>query len=158
MSPLILPTLLVILAILAVFSIKRIPEGTVYTLRRLDGHARMLNSGTHLVMPFLERVVHRIALTGRALPIDERVMVDGQPKPLGLNGTVFWQVLDASRADAVIERADELIRIRAVNALRAVPSPQYEPLDTRNQRMKQALNDTLRDRGVLVTRVQLTLN
>jgi hypothetical protein len=75
-----------------------------------------------------------------------------------LNGTVFWQVLDASRADAVIERADELIRIRAVNALRAVPSPQYEALDTRNQRMKQALNDTLRDRGVLVTRVQLTLN
>jgi regulator of protease activity HflC (stomatin/prohibitin superfamily) len=108
-------------------------------------------------MPLLERVVHRIALTGRALPIEEQVKVDGDAKPLSLRGTVFWQVLDASAADAVIERADELIRTRVVNALRAVPAPQSETADSRNTRMKQTLNDTLRDRGVLVTRVQLAL-
>lgn len=151
------PTLIVAIALLTVLSVKRIPEGTVYSLRRFDGHARLIGAGTHLVMPLLERVVHRIALTGRALPIEEQVKVDGDAKPLSLRGTVFWQVLDASAADAVIERADELIRTRVVNALRAVPSPQSETAESRNTRMKQALNDTLRDRGVLVTRVQLAL-
>lgn len=157
MSPMLFPTLIVFIALLAVFSVKRIPEGTVYSLRRFDGHARLIGSGIHLVMPLLERVVHRIALTGRALPIEEMVKVDGDAKPMSLRGTVFWQVLDPSAADAVIERADELIRTRVVNALRAVPAPQSETADSRNTRMKQSLNDTLRDRGVLVTRVQLAL-
>lgn len=156
-SPL-LSTLLVAVAVLALLSIKRIPEGTVYSLRRVDGHARLLGAGTHLVMPLLERVVHRIALTGRSLSIDERVVVDGRTQPLSLRGTVYWQVLDAARADAVIERADELIRTRAVNAIRAVPAPHSEAADDRNQRMKAALNASLRDRGVVVTRVQLALD
>jgi len=66
-------------------------------------------------------------------------------------------VLDAARAEAVIERADELIRTRTLNAIRAVPAPQSESAEARNQRMKTALNDALRERGVLVTRVQLAL-
>ena len=138
-------------------SIKRIPEGTVYSLRRVDGHARLIGAGTHLVMPLLERVVRRIALTGRSLAIDERVVLDARSQPLDLRGTVYWQVLDAARAEAVIERADELIRTRTLNAIRAVPAPQSESAEARNQRMKTALNDALRERGVLVTRVQLAL-
>ncbi|HOV58688.1 MAG TPA: SPFH domain-containing protein [Rhodanobacteraceae bacterium] len=156
MSPL-LSTLLVALAVLVLLSIKRIPEGTVYSLRRVDGHARLIGAGTHLVMPLLERVVRRIALTGRSLAIDERVVLDARGQPLDLRGTVYWQVLDAARAEAVIERADELIRTRTLNAIRAVPAPQSESAEARNQRMKTALNDALRERGVLVTRVQLAL-
>ncbi len=157
MSPL-LSTLLVALAVLALLSIKRIPEGTVYSLRRVDGHARLIGAGTHLVMPLLERVVRRIALTGRSLAIDERVVLDARRPPLGLRGTVYWQVLDAARAEAVLERADELIRTRTLNAIRAVPAPQSESGEARNQRMKSALNEALRERGVLVTRVQLALD
>ena len=157
MPPLLVAALLIASAALLAASIKRIPEGTVYTLRRLDGHARVLNPGVHWVLPLVERVVHRITLTGRALPIDERVALDDQGQPLPLRGTVYWQVLDPSRADAVIERADDLIRLRAVNALRAVDAPGSESADARNLRMKQALNETLRERGVLVTRVQLSL-
>ena len=156
MSPL-LSTLLVALAVLVLLSIKRIPEGTVYSLRRVDGHARLIGAGTHLVMPLLERVVRRIALTGRSLAIDERVVLDARSQLLDLRGTVYWQVLDAARAEAVIERADELIRTRTLNAIRAVPAPQSESAEARNQRMKTALNDALRERGVLVTRVQLAL-
>ena len=156
MSPL-HSSLLVALAVLVLLSIKRIPEGTVYSLRRVDGHARLIGAGTHLVMPLLERVVRRIALTGRSLAIDERVVLDARSQPLDLRGTVYWQVLDAARAEAVIERADELIRTRTLNAIRAVPAPQSESAEARNQRMKTALNDALRERGVLVTRVQLAL-
>lgn len=148
-------TILSIIALLAFFSVKRIPEGTVYTLRRIGGHARTLMPGTHLVLPLVERIVHRIPLTGRALSLDEQLPVDGATRRL--SGQVWWQVLDAERADAMIERADELIRTRAINAVRDVEEPVAEAADTRNLRLKNALNDTLRERGVFVTRVQLSL-
>jgi hypothetical protein len=157
LSPLFVMTLLAALAALVFVCVKRIPEGTVYTLRRLDGQPRTLHSGTHLVLPLFERVVHRIALTGRSLNLDERVIADDRGEPLRLRGTVYWQVLDAERADALIEHADELLRTRALNAIRAVDAPQLEAAETRNLRLKQSLNDSLRERGVLVTRVQITL-
>ena len=154
MSQTTLFTVLSVLALLAFFSVKRIPEGTVYTLRRIGGHARTLMPGTHVVLPLIERIVHRIPLTGRALSLDEQLPVDGATHRL--SGQVWWQVLDAERADAMIERADELIRTRAINAVRDVAEPVAEAADVRNLRLKNALNDTLRERGVFVTRVQLS--
>lgn len=155
MSQTIVFTVLSVVALLAFFSVKRIPEGTVYTLRRIGGHARTLTPGTHLVLPLVERIVHRISLSGRTLALDEQLPVDGTNHRL--TGQVWWQVLDAERADAMIERADELIRARALNAVRDIEQPTAETSESRNLRLKKALNDSLRDRGVVVTRVQLSL-
>ena len=155
MSQALILTLLSIVALLAFFSVKRIPEGTVYTLRRLGGQARTLNSGTHIVLPLVERIVHRIPLTGRTLAVDEQLPVDGASRHLV--GQVWWQVIDAERADAMIDRADELIRTRALNAMRDIEQPTEEAADARNLRLKKALNESLRERGVVVTRVQLSL-
>ncbi len=155
MSQTLILTLLSIVALLAFFSVKRIPEGTVYTLRRIGGQARTLNSGTHFILPLIERIVHRIPLTGRTLAVDEQLPVDGASRRLV--GQVWWQVIDAERADAMIDRADELIRTRALNAVRDVEQPAEEAADVRNLRLKKALNDALRERGVVVTRVQLSL-
>jgi hypothetical protein len=66
-------------------------------------------------------------------------------------------VLDPERADAVIDRADDLIRGRLREAVSRADGPADQDLRSRNQRIKQALNGTLRDRGVLVTRVELDL-
>ena len=155
MSQTLILTLFSIAALLAFLSVKRIPEGTVYTLRRIGGHARTLTSGTHLVLPLVERIVHRISLTGRTLAVDEALPVDGANRRL--SGQVWWQVIDAERADPMIERADELIRARTINAVRDVERPADEPAEARNPRLKKALNDALRDRGIVVTRVQLSL-
>lgn len=141
--------------VVAFLSIKRIPEGTVYTLRRFNGQARTLQSGTHLIWPLLERVVHRISLTGHVLTLDELFPVSGANARL--SGKIFWQVVDAERADASIDRADALIRARALNAARATDSPREETTEVRNSRLKSVLNESLRDVGIVVTRVQIGL-
>lgn len=146
--------LLVSAGTLGLVSIKRIPEGMVYTLRRLDGQIRTLRSGTHVVIPLFERVIHRISLTGHALSIEAQLPCADRSS-LALRGMVYWQVLDPVRADAVIERAEELIRARALDGLREVDVSESEAPETRNARLKQTLNEALRERGVLVTRVQL---
>lgn len=145
-------SLLCAIALLAGVSIKRIPEGHVYTLHRLGrAQLRLLMPGTHLVLPLIERVRHKISLTGRTLRLES---IEGQP---GARATVYWQVLDPERADAVIENADALIREQLQLALAATcPAEESEP--ARNARLKQTINSELRARGMLATRVDLRLN
>lgn len=148
--------ILTLLAIVAMSSIKRIPEGQVYTLRRLGKPAGILTAGTHLVVPLVERIAHKISITGYTLAVDERLEREADARTL--RGRVWWQVLDPERADSVIDRADDLIRLRLRDALQDVGSESVDPdLRARNQRIKQTLNGSLRERGVLVTRVELDL-
>jgi regulator of protease activity HflC (stomatin/prohibitin superfamily) len=155
-----IPSLTILLAILlialtGVLSIKRIPEGQVYTLRRLGKPAGILAAGTHVVIPFLESISHKISITGYTLAVEERL--EAASSAATLRGRVWWQVLDPERADAVIDRADDMIRLRLRDAVSG-PSEASEPapdLRARNQRIKQTLNGSLRERGVLVTRVEL---
>jgi regulator of protease activity HflC (stomatin/prohibitin superfamily) len=147
---------LMLAALVGLLSIKRIPEGQVYTLRRLGKPAGTLTAGTHLVVPLIERIAHKISITGYTLAVDERLDPESAATAT-LRGRVWWQVLDPERADAVIDRADDLIRGRLREAVSRAQDSADKDLRSRNQRIKQTLNGTLRDRGVLVTRVELDL-
>lgn len=147
---------LTLAAIVAALSVKRIPEGQVYTLRRLGKPAGTLTAGTHLVLPLVERIAHKISITGYTLAVDER-LADGAERSGNLRGRVWWQVLDPERADAVIDRADDMIRLQLRDAVQHAEMAEAQDLRSRNQRIKQTLNGSLRERGVLVTRVELDL-
>ncbi|HEX5352614.1 MAG TPA: SPFH domain-containing protein [Rhodanobacteraceae bacterium] len=151
-------TIALILALFAgvtALSVKRIPEGQVYTLRRLGKPAGTLTAGTHLVFPLIEHVAHKISITGYTLAVDE-CMQPESVDPRTLRGRIWWQVLDPERADAVIDRADDLIRLRLRDAVESSDEADAD-LRSRNLRIKQTLNGSLRERGVLVTRVELDL-
>lgn len=125
-------------------SVKRIPEGQVYTLRRM-GHAapRLLQPGTHWVWPVLEHVTHRISLAGHAL------RMQGEE----VHGTVFWQVLEPERADPVIEQAEAMIRDHVRRARPQLDAGASE--ESRAAALKHRLNQALAEHGILVTRVRL---
>lgn len=149
LSPMILMALAAI-AVLVFASIRRIPEGQVYTLRRVGGHTRVMHSGMHFMLPLVERVAHKISLTGSNVPVDGLVAADRQYR-----GIVYFQVLDPARADRVIDGIDGLLqeRTRSLFADAAMP----ESSDGRRQWLKQSLNSDVRDRGLLVTRVDLAV-
>ena len=72
-SSLTIALILMLIAAMAISSIKRIPEGQVYTLRRLGKPAGILTAGTHVVVPLVERIAHKISITGYTLAVDERM-------------------------------------------------------------------------------------
>jgi regulator of protease activity HflC (stomatin/prohibitin superfamily) len=141
-------TLLCALVTLALIFFRRIPEGQAYTLRRVDGHLRTVGAGVHLVVPLVERVTHKIRLLGNV--VDVCAGVDGRE----LRARVYFQVLDAQRADAEIDDIANLLRQR-VPALAPSISDQGDST-ARGMQLKAGLNRDLGARGVLVTRVQLS--
>ena len=136
-------------------SVKRIPEGHVYSLHRLGRPARLLTPGTHVVLPLLERVAHKISLTGRTLRLDETLACNGAT-PRAVHATLYWQVLDPARAETMIEGADALLRARAQAVLMAI-DPQT-PVSERNAALKRTLNTSVEAHGLLVTRIDTELD
>jgi regulator of protease activity HflC (stomatin/prohibitin superfamily) len=127
--------------------VRRIPEGQAYTLRRVGGHLRTIGAGTHLVVPGVERVAHRIRLLGNVVGFT-RLQVGARR----YEGQVYYQVLDAERADAVIDNIDNLV----CGCLRGLlDAASDEDAAARNGRVKAGLNGELREQGILVTRVQI---
>lgn len=136
--------LLGIAAATLALSVKRIPEGKVYTLhRRHDAQPELLTAGTHWIVPLRDHIAHKISLTGRTLRLDE-TLTDGRH----LQGAVYWQVLDPARADAVIDQADAHIRQHLLDSLRD---------GSDDARLKAQLNTVLRPQGLLITRVDTRL-
>lgn len=141
--------LLVASALTLGMSLKRIPEGQVYTLRRLGSTApRLLKPGMHWVWPVVEHITHRISLVGRALDLDAR-----DDRGHALHGTIYWQVLEPERADAVIERAEALIQEAAADALPTLGSMQGEA--ECSQALKLRLNSVLAPHGIFIARTRV---
>ena len=72
-----------------------------------------------------------------------------------MRGTVYWHVLEPERADAVCEQVDQLIRRGAHDALRDEPASDRVDRRDLGARLKLSLNSALRERGMMVTRVEL---
>ena len=104
-------------------AIRYVPAGQVYSLYRLGKPVRLLQAGTHLVLPLLDRVMHKINLAGQTLRFEE-LLADAHD----VRGTVYWQVLEPERADAVIEQIDQLIRRGAKEALLSAKAPESVPI------------------------------
>lgn len=131
-------------------SIKRIPEGQVYTLqRRRRQGLQLLTPGTHLIMPLRDHIAHKISLTGRTLHLDTML---ADHESARVRGTVYWQVLEPTRADAVIDDADKLIRQQTLDGFRA---DRHLAPAARNLQLKSRLNKILQPQGMFVTRVDL---
>jgi hypothetical protein len=136
--------LLCSVAALIALSIRRIPEGHAYTLRRVGGQLRTVGAGLHLVMPLVERVTHKIRLLNNVVDVQTSA----------LNGRVYFQVLDAERADAVIDAMADLLRQRIPEL--AASTCTEDDSAARNLHLKAELNRDFGERGVLITRVQLS--
>lgn len=139
--------LLGIPALLAFASLRRIPEGHAYTIHRFGRPARTLSAGTHVVVPLIEKVAHKIRLFGNVVEFRHDDAT---------GGLVYFQVLDPLRANAVIKEVDDLVRTRALGFLAS--SDVNSDVESRIMQIKTGLNQLLHERGILITRVQLNLS
>lgn len=140
-----LPWLMLLCAVMVLIAsaIRRIPEGHAYTLRRFGGQMRTVGAGLHLVLPLVERVAHKIRLLNNVVDVQTGA----------LRGRVYFQVLDAERADAVIDAMADMLRQRIPEL--ATSTCTEEDIAARNLHLKAELNRDFGERGVLITRVQL---
>jgi regulator of protease activity HflC (stomatin/prohibitin superfamily) len=136
-------SLLLIATLLATWfaaAVKRVPAGQVYSLYRQGKPSRLLQPGVHVVLPLEERVVNKINLSGQVLRFEEPMADAGD-----VSGTVYWQVLEPERADAVFGQVDQLILRGTVHrtrpGARRSPHAQFAYEATAQPKLTRARHD-----------------
>lgn len=75
-----------------------VPQQQGYVIERLGKYSRTLNAGFHILFPFLERIAYKHTLKEQAVDIDEQICITRDNVQVGVDGVLYMQVLDASRA------------------------------------------------------------
>jgi regulator of protease activity HflC (stomatin/prohibitin superfamily) len=75
-----------------------VPQQSAYVVENLGRYSRTLQAGFHILVPFVERIAYRHNLKEEAMDIVEQVCITKDNVQVGVDGVLYLQVLDASKA------------------------------------------------------------
>jgi regulator of protease activity HflC (stomatin/prohibitin superfamily) len=75
-----------------------VPQQNAFVVERLGKYSKTLNAGFHILVPFLERIAYKHTLKEQAADIAEQICITKDNVQVGVDGVLYMQVLDPSRA------------------------------------------------------------
>jgi len=75
-----------------------VPQQSAYVVENLGRYSRTLQAGFHILIPFVERIAYRHNLKEEAVDITEQVCITKDNVQVGVDGVLYMQILDASKA------------------------------------------------------------
>lgn len=75
-----------------------VPQQSAFVVERLGKYSRTLRAGFHILFPFLERIAYKHTLKEQAADIPEQICITKDNVQVGVDGVLYLQVLDPSRA------------------------------------------------------------
>ena len=75
-----------------------VPQQSAYVVENLGRYSRTIQAGFHILVPFVERIAYRHNLKEEAVDITEQVCITKDNVQVGVDGVLYLQVLDASKA------------------------------------------------------------
>ena len=152
---------LAVLAILSVFAgIKVVRQGYQYTIERFGRFTYVARPGFNFIVPFFDRVGRRVNMMEQVLDIPGQEIITKDNAMIGVDGVVFFQVLDAAKAAYEVSEIYVAIMQLATTNLRTVMGSMDldETLSKRdeiNARLLVVVDQATEAWGVKITRVEL---
>ena len=114
-----LPVLAVLLVV-ALRSIRTVPQGQVWTVERFGAFTRLLSPGLNLLLPFADRVGRRLSVQETVLDIPEQSVITGDNATVAVDGVIYYRVLDAGLAAYQVANLHQALSTLAMTNIRAV--------------------------------------
>ena len=137
-----------------------VPQQNAFVVERLGKYSKTLNAGFHILIPFLERVAYRHTLKEQAADIAEQICITKDNVQVGVDGVLYMQVLDPSRASYGIGNYEFAISQLAQTTLRSEIGKidldrTFEERGTINQNVVAELDKASDPWGVKVLRYEI---
>jgi regulator of protease activity HflC (stomatin/prohibitin superfamily) len=153
-----------VIALLAIIIIAKtavvVPQQSAFVVENLGRYSRTIHAGFHILVPFIERIAYKHNLKEEAMDIPEQICITRDNVQVGVDGVLYLQVLEASKASygitnyrfAIIQLAQTTLRseIGKIELDRT-----FEERQTINQNVVAELDKASAPWGVKVLRYEI---
>jgi regulator of protease activity HflC (stomatin/prohibitin superfamily) len=162
MSGLLIFLVVVAIIVLAVIArgVRTVPQGNQWTVERFGRYRITLSPGLRLINPFIDGIGHKINVQETVLEIPAQNVITKDNASVVVDGIVFFQVVDASRAAYEVRDLESAVtNITMTNIRTAIGALDLDETlskrDEINERLLRVLDAATEPWGTKITRVEL---
>ncbi|MDN7123684.1 stomatin-like protein [Pseudidiomarina terrestris] len=138
-----------------------VPQRSNYVIERLGRYNRTLESGFHLLIPFVDKVAYQHVLKEEVIDVERQACVTRDNIQVGINGVLYIQVVDAHKASYGINDYRYAASQLAQTTMRSVIGQTdldktFEERARINEIVVQALDEAAAPWGIKVLRYEIS--
>lgn len=142
-------------------SARIVPQRSNFVIERLGKYNRTLDSGFHILIPFVDKVAYAHTLKEEVIDVDRQACVTKDNIQVGINGVMYIQVVDAHQASYGINNYRYAASQLAQTTMRSVIGQTdldktFEERAKINEEVVRALDDAAKPWGIKVLRYEIS--
>tara|TARA_S200000501_G_C20868808_1_gene763325 strand:- start:4063 stop:4986 length:924 start_codon:yes stop_codon:yes gene_type:complete len=147
--------------IIVIKSIQVVSQSNEFVIERFGKYNRTLTAGINLIVPFLDRVTHKLSILERQLDEFDISVITRDNVEVNLETTNFYRVVDAARSVYRIADVDRALQTAAESIVRSAAGKlELDELQSSRSEMNAEILRNLQEAaevwGIEITRTEIT--